>query len=849
MNMRIQRPLLALLALCCGSIWPSLSVAMTLTPGPVPVQEDRATSDAYSAAPREGRTTLRPGSEVERQTLVVDGQIYAEREASTLAPYCSGYVSRQVPDLVVRIPEALSSLSLFAQSLDADTVLAVRLPNGVWLCDDDSYGLNPAVILAPVLPGDYTVLVGSYDRETPGTYRLFASFGPPEWDESFAAPVADEPIDALPFLDSAAELVVDAEPAFGVVVLPGARGQATASREVSLAVGTDAYAIDRLGDDCVGYIDPQRPDLRVRLTEPAARLTFVASSVDLDTTLLILDSAQRLYCNDDFIGTDAGMEFSAVPAGEFAVWVGEYYGSPGTVTLTVAVNQAPGDIGTSRADAVPVPADPLRAQGSLAQWIQGAFATAEGRAVAEISPDFRPALESLVTALALHQVLLDGEIALEQTPEHLVMRFARLRVGLDPDFPQWILPDLELTLTRLPSGDLDVHLRGAAEVFLEFQGRPLATLTSAQQALVGQLDPATGRFDSLSLTLQDLQLRLAAQARALGLDPRLQMRLGSLHLETGQVPVLNMPGRSDGHLELRLDDLAVGIDGVGGLRVGQFFSRQRLEQVDIAFWSLLEDGLQRGDWSGLMQAFVTDPNLLQRMVTSLDAMHWAVGVTGVQAETGDAQPVFSLGQMQMSFGLQGLSGRQAVLDLEGGYADLQSALQPFLDHTVQEALGQVLPESLFMEAPADLRFGVRLEAIPGPQVWLEALPNLIADADHAWQVVWDSGMGLRMHLQTSGAQNLPDQSLDVQAQLTLQREAAFGWLGSLQMRGPAVPAWTAAMADAQARAQQEMPDWLARLLVPVEDSLDFLVDLNAAGTLTVSRSALALLMAMGWADR
>ena len=45
---------------------------------------------------------------------------------------------------------------------DADTTLAVRAPNGEWLCNDDSNGLNPMVSWEHPRSGRYQIWVGTF---------------------------------------------------------------------------------------------------------------------------------------------------------------------------------------------------------------------------------------------------------------------------------------------------------------------------------------------------------------------------------------------------------------------------------------------------------------------------------------------------------------------------------------------------------------------------------------------------------------------------------------------------------------------------------------------------------------
>ncbi|MBK7155376.1 MAG: hypothetical protein IPH72_26940 [Sandaracinaceae bacterium] len=53
-----------------------------------------------------------------------------------------------------------------------DTTLVVQLPDGSFLCNDDTHGLNPAVQLEPVPSGQLRVWVGSYQEGQEGDYQM-----------------------------------------------------------------------------------------------------------------------------------------------------------------------------------------------------------------------------------------------------------------------------------------------------------------------------------------------------------------------------------------------------------------------------------------------------------------------------------------------------------------------------------------------------------------------------------------------------------------------------------------------------------------------------------------------------
>ena len=60
-------------------------------------------------------------------------------------------------------------------SSDADTTLVIRTPDGRFLCNDDTYGLNPSVEQPSWPLGRYMVWVGSYREGDHASYQLHVS--------------------------------------------------------------------------------------------------------------------------------------------------------------------------------------------------------------------------------------------------------------------------------------------------------------------------------------------------------------------------------------------------------------------------------------------------------------------------------------------------------------------------------------------------------------------------------------------------------------------------------------------------------------------------------------------------
>jgi hypothetical protein len=97
-------------------------------------------------------------------------------------PECRGYVT-SAPDLNLYWNGSGSRLRLFfvPDGATDDTTLVVSTPNGDWLCNDDTYGLNPGIDIDGAPSGVYAIWVGSYMPEQfiPGTlYFTERDIGP-----------------------------------------------------------------------------------------------------------------------------------------------------------------------------------------------------------------------------------------------------------------------------------------------------------------------------------------------------------------------------------------------------------------------------------------------------------------------------------------------------------------------------------------------------------------------------------------------------------------------------------------------------------------------------------------------
>ena len=272
-----------------------------------------------SAAPRLGHAVMSaPGGEGQH---LGNGPVVAidPLESLPTGSYCPGYSGIDAADMVVTLDESQPLLSLYAMS-QTDLVLAARGPDGLWLCNDDSYGLNPGVEFHDAMAGDYHVFVGAYSQGASGTFDLYGALGQAQWDG--AGPVT-----------GGASLDPAAEPAVGVVSFgPETRVDPRVIFDVQ-ASNDEAFG---MGDGCSGYIVPSRPDVVISAEAELPQLMVYMVS-EADGTLMVVAPDGQIHCNDDFEGLNPGVMIPNPQAGDYAVFAGTYGGNGGVATLGVTI--------------------------------------------------------------------------------------------------------------------------------------------------------------------------------------------------------------------------------------------------------------------------------------------------------------------------------------------------------------------------------------------------------------------------------------------------------------------------------------------------------------------------------
>lgn len=253
-----------------------------------------------AGAPRYGSHSLAPGftPAPARFDALSGGDI--DVKALRLGDNCLGYAASD-PDFLIELTGAFARITFLIAS-EADTTLVINLPNGGWACNDDTNGLNPALVFHNAQPGAYRVWIGSYAAEAYDDSALYISEAGPE---------------ALPTTATGPDPGRD--PLYGETSL--APGFQPAPFTIQITGGGRNRVADFIDNEqCGGYV-AEAPDFSVYLAEGFSEIWFALFS-PADMTLLVSAADGALHCSDDHRGLNPGLGFPFPPAGLYDIWVG-----------------------------------------------------------------------------------------------------------------------------------------------------------------------------------------------------------------------------------------------------------------------------------------------------------------------------------------------------------------------------------------------------------------------------------------------------------------------------------------------------------------------------------------------
>ena len=253
-----------------------------------------------AGAPRYGSHALAPdfAPAPARHNALSGGDIHVKSQ--NLGDNCLGYAASD-PDFLVELSSDFRQITFLIAS-EEDTTLIINLPNGSWACNDDTNGLNPALVFHNAPPGGYRIWIGSYAAETNDESVLYISEAGPE-----ALPTtATGPDPGGDPLYGETSLTAGFQPSpFAVQIIGGGHNQVADYIE---------------GEQCRGFVS-ETPDFSVYLSGSFDEIWFAAHS-PADMTLLVNAADGTWHCSDDHLDANPGIGFSSPLAGLYDVWVG-----------------------------------------------------------------------------------------------------------------------------------------------------------------------------------------------------------------------------------------------------------------------------------------------------------------------------------------------------------------------------------------------------------------------------------------------------------------------------------------------------------------------------------------------
>ena len=217
-----------------------------------------------------------------------------------LGDNCLGYAARD-PDFVIELTGDFPRISFLSASAQ-DTTLIVNTPNGSWSCNDDSNGLNPALVYHNALPGAYRIWIGSYAEEGFDESALYITEAGPETLPT----TATGPDPARAPLYGQATLSPGFQPTpFTVQIIGGGRNQAA----------------DYIADEtCRGFVS-EAPDFSILVDGSFAEIWFAVYS-PADMMLVARAADGGWHCSAGHQGANPGIGFNSPPAGQYKFWLG-----------------------------------------------------------------------------------------------------------------------------------------------------------------------------------------------------------------------------------------------------------------------------------------------------------------------------------------------------------------------------------------------------------------------------------------------------------------------------------------------------------------------------------------------
>ena len=262
-----------------------------------------------SAPARFGDATLNGGFLPDPWTrnLTAGGSVSASDAVSS---ECRGYITAEP---TVELDFDGSGLLAIYTAGDADPVLAINRPDGSWVCDDDGAdGFNAGLSFRGQTGGVYDIYIGTYSQGSEPTQLRISELGM----ESDAV---------------GSDVDISASALYGDVTLNGGFLPDPWTRSVT--AGGPVSASDAIPASCTGMIT-DAPSVQLDYTGNSD--LYIYTDGTTDTVLAVNRPDGSWVCNDDEIGTDAGLAFHGQTRGVYDIYVGTWVGGESQTTLKIS---------------------------------------------------------------------------------------------------------------------------------------------------------------------------------------------------------------------------------------------------------------------------------------------------------------------------------------------------------------------------------------------------------------------------------------------------------------------------------------------------------------------------------
>ncbi len=136
---------------------------------PVSVPVNAPVNSAVNSAVNSGIVIAPGAADVQRASGSATGRV----SLRFLGRQCLGFGAR-APSARFAVREGVPFLRAFVRSV-GDSTIAVRAPNGVLYCADDTFGVHPSVDVAQPVAGEWQVFVGTYAPRVTLPFELTVS--------------------------------------------------------------------------------------------------------------------------------------------------------------------------------------------------------------------------------------------------------------------------------------------------------------------------------------------------------------------------------------------------------------------------------------------------------------------------------------------------------------------------------------------------------------------------------------------------------------------------------------------------------------------------------------------------